>query len=145
MDFAYNLTNNPHKVFIYNSPGTTVCQLPKGISMVHILAISAGGGGGGGFTRTASPAQAGGGGGGGGTGGVNRVMIPKIFLTDSLIVTVGAGGAGGAGGNPASVGTTGGATSVAVNDSGTVGNAQTLLIIGASGGGGGNPGTADAG
>ena len=39
MDFQYNLTNNPHKVFIYNSPGTTVCQLPKGISMVHILAL----------------------------------------------------------------------------------------------------------
>ena len=146
MDFQYNLTNNPHKVFIYNSPGTTVCQLPKGISMVHILAISAGGGGGGGFTRGSG--SAGGGGGGGGTGGVNRVMIPKIFLTDSLIVTVGSGGTGGgagvAGGN-------GGETSVAVNDSGTPGNTQTFLTVPlptrgiVSGGGGGNPGTGAAG
>ena len=146
MDFVYNLTNNPHKVFIYNSPGTTVCQLPKGISMVYILAISAGGGGGGGFTRASG--SAGGGGGGGGTGGVNRVMIPKIFLTDSLIVTVGSGGTGGgagvAGGN-------GGGTSVAVNDSGTPGNTQTFLIAplpprnNVSGGGGGNPGTGAAG
>lgn len=140
MDFQYNLTNNPHKVFIYNSPGTTVCQLPKGISMVYILAISAGGGGGGGFTRFSG--SAGGGGGGGGTGGVNRVMIPKIFLTDSLIVTVGSGGNGGGAGVS---GTTGGGTSVAVNDSGTEANAQTYLIIGASGGGGGNPGTGLAG
>jgi len=145
MDFQYNLTNNPHKVFIYRSAGVYTCQLPKGITMVNILAIGAGGGGGGGFTRTASPAQAGGGGGGGATGGVNRVMIPKIFLTDSLIVSVGSGGSGGAGGNPAVAGTAGGATSVAVNDSGTVGNAQTYLIIGASGGGGGNQATAAAG
>lgn len=142
MDFLYHLTNNPHKVFIYNSPGTTICQLPKGISMVYILAIGAGGGGGGGFTRTASPAQAGGGGGGGGTGGVNRAMIPKILLTDSLVVSVGTGGDGGGAGVSGTAGTP---SNVGVND-GTVSlGAQAILVAATTGGGGGNPGTAVAG
>ena len=139
MDFAYNLTNNSHKVFIYNSPGTHTCALPKGTNMVFVITISPGGGGGGGFTR-ASGAQ-GGGGGGGGTGAINRILIPKIFLPDSLIVIVGAGGDGG-GAN--TVGSNGGSTSVAMN-MGAAGNSTTLMLISLAGGTGGNPGTGAAG
>jgi len=138
MDFQYNLTNNSHKVFIYNSDGTHTCQLPKGVSMVYVITISAGGGGGGGFTSASGAA---GGGGGGGTGAVNRIIIPKIFLTDSLTVVVGAGGAGGAANT---IGSNGGATSVGLNVT-TGGGAQSFLLSITAGGGGGNPGTVGAG
>jgi hypothetical protein len=138
MDFAYNLTNIGHKTQIYNTPGTHIYNLPKGISMVSITAIGAGGGGGGGVTR-ASGAN-GGGGGGGGTAANGRLIIPKIFLSDSLIVLVGTGGAGGAAGL---AGTAGTQSSVGINYATTA--LTNLLLVFAGGGGAGNPGTGAAG
>ncbi len=79
MDFAYNLTNNPHKTFIYNSSGIHTLTLPRGITMVQITMIGTGGGGGGGVSDATG--QAGGGGGGAGTS------------------PTGVGGAGGRGGD----------------------------------------------
>jgi hypothetical protein len=142
MDFAYNLTNNAHKTQIYYTAGQYAYTLPKGITMVYILCMGAGGGGGGGFTRAAG--SAGGGGGGGGTGALTRVVIPKIFLSDSLLILVGTGGPGGAGGNPATAGTAGGQSIVSTNLGGTV-SLNNLYIAQANGGAAGNPGTGAAG
>jgi hypothetical protein len=141
MDFAYNLTNNPHKTQIYGSAGAYTYNFPKGITMVYILCMGAGGGGGGGFTRTASPAQAGGGGGGGGVAALTRVVIPKIFLSDSLIISVGTGGAGGTAGL---AGTAGGQSIVSTNLGGTV-TLNNLYIAQANGGGGAGGGSLTAG
>jgi hypothetical protein len=141
MDFAYNLTNTSHKTQIFQTAGRYNCVIPKGTTTVFILCIGAGGGGGGGATRTASPAQAGGGGGGGATGSVTRLIIPNIFLTDSLIISVGTGGNGGTAGNP---GLTGTDSSVFLNNYGTAA-AANLFITQASGGLGGNAGTTAAG
>jgi len=141
MDFAYNLTNTSHKTQIFQTAGRYNCVIPKGTTTVFILCIGAGGGGGGGATRTASPAQAGGGGGGGASGSVTRLIIPNIFLTDSLIISVGTGGNGGTAGNP---GLNGAESSVFLNNYGT-GASNNLFITQAYGGLGGNAGTTAAG
>jgi hypothetical protein len=142
MDFAYNLTNNAHKSQIFYSAGVYTYNIPKGVTMVYILCIGAAGGGGGGVTRASG--NAGGGGGGGGTGAVTRVVIPKIFLSDSLIITVGSGGTGGSGGDPAQVGLNGSQSIVSNNVGNTVGY-NSIYIAQANGGSGGNGGTAAAG
>jgi hypothetical protein len=141
MDFAYNLTNNSFKEEIYNISGRYTYHIPKGVTTVFILAVGAGGGGGGGFTRTAG--NAGGGGGGGATGAVSRVIVPKVFLTDSLTVQVGSGGKGGAAG---SAGGNGDASTVWFNNLlNPVTNPDTLsgntILITASGGTAGGGGT----
>lgn len=64
-------------------------QKPNGCSFVYMLIIASGGGGGrptSGATTTA--------GGGGGSGGHTRVMIPAMFLPETLYVWPGSGGLG---------------------------------------------------
>jgi hypothetical protein len=102
MDFAYNLADNSFKSKVYNTPGLYTYTIPKGVTTVFILVVGSGGGGGGGFTRTAG--SAGGGGGGGGTAALSRVIIPRIFLPDTLTVSVASGGKGGAPGTAGSAG-----------------------------------------
>jgi len=145
MDLAFNLANNSFKTQVYNTEGLYNYSIPKGVTTVFILAVGSGGGGGGGFTRASG--SAGGGGGGGGTGAISRVIIPKIFLTDSLIVQVPAGGNGGTAGV---AGTSGSATTVWLNNLlNPVTNPNTLsgntILITASGGTGGGAGTISAG
>lgn len=83
---------------IFNIPSTvTNLQFhtwvqPRGKTMMHILCIGGGGGGGGGFTGIAASARAGGGGGGGSA--VSSLVIPLIYVPDTLYVQVGAGGQG---------------------------------------------------
>lgn len=137
MDLAFNLANNSFKTQVYNTPGLYTYTIPKGVTTVFILAVGSGGGGGGGCTRTSG--SAGGGGGGGGTGAISRLIIPKIFLTDSIIVQVPAGGDGGAGGPFGAAGTSGSATTVWLNNlRNPVTSASTLsgntILITANGG-----------
>ena len=88
--------------------------------MVYMIAVSGGGGGGGGRTRAST--VGGGGGGGGGCSGMVTLMMPAIFLPDSLKISVGSGGQGGAAlapGSPGvssyiSLGERGGATGIAI-------------------------------
>jgi hypothetical protein len=141
MDFAFNLTNNSFKTQVYNTEGLYTYTIPKGVTTVFILVVGSGGGGGGGFTRASG--SAGGGGGGGGTGAISRIIIPKIFLTNSLIVQVPSGGSGGAAGV---AGSSGSASTVWLNNLITpVTNPNTLsgntIIITASGGTAGGGGT----
>ena len=76
---------------------------PRGITMIYMIAISGGGGGGGGFTRATG--VAGGGGGSGACSGMATLMMPAIFLPDSLKISVGPGGQGGAAGTTGGAGT----------------------------------------
>jgi len=69
-------------------------QRPPGASMVHMLCVGGGCGGGGGCSR-ASGAD-GGGGGGGASSGFNGLLVPALFLPETLYITVGSGGAGAA-------------------------------------------------
>ena len=70
--------------------GTTMTWTkPRGISMVHILALGQGGNG---VGSTAGATSAGGA--GGGSGGQSQLLIPARMLPDILYIGAGAGGAG---------------------------------------------------
>ena len=130
MSFLYDLADTRYKTAVFYQSGSWV--KPKGITMVSITAIGAGGGGGGGDTG-ASTAVVRSGGSGGGSGAITRLIIPEMFITDSLYVVVGAGGAGGVSGG--GTGSNGGSTYVDM----TTENRDEIYsrVIVASGGGAG--------
>jgi hypothetical protein len=107
--------------------------------MVSITAIGAGGGGAGGSTAASGSTRNSGG--GGGSGAITRLIIPEMFITDSLVVSVGIGGSGGV--SSGGAGTRGGNTTVDMVTKGN-GDIYTRIII-ASGGTAGNGVTAGAG
>ena len=94
MSFQYNLADTGYKTAVFYQSGSWI--KPQGITMISITAIGAGGGGGGGETNVVTIARFGGG--GGGSGAITRLIIPEMFISDSLIINVGKGGAGGASG-----------------------------------------------
>jgi hypothetical protein len=94
MSFVYDLADTRYKTQVFYQSGAWV--KPQGITMVAITAIGAGGGGGGGETLALGSARFGGG--GGGSGAITRLIIPEMFITDSLNVVVGRGGTGGTSG-----------------------------------------------
>jgi hypothetical protein len=89
-----------------------IWEKPRGINMINITCIGDGGGGGGGASNNSTTAR--GGGAGGSSGGFTTLSIPAIYLPDCLYVSAGAGGLGGAPGNPASLGTPGVGSYVAI-------------------------------
>lgn len=113
---------------------------PRGITMLHMFAVSSGGGGGPGFS--AGGATQAGGGSGGAAGPTGSLVIPAAFLPETLYVFAAPGGAGGAPGGPGSAGT---ASWVGVDTGVNV--ATRVLASGNSGSAiqGGNSGTATAG
>jgi hypothetical protein len=115
---------------------------PRGISMVYMLAIAGGGGGGGGFSGASNTAR--GGGGSGACSGLATLMMPAIFLPDSLKIMVGAGGQGGAAGVAGSAGSN---SYISVGAGNTTGIAtpQVILSSGVNAPGGGGAGTGAAG
>src|ERR1044072_2915710 len=100
---------------------------PVNLTMCHILAMGAGGGGGNGASGSA------GGGGGGAAGSIDTLLIPLIYLPDTLFVKVGVGGAANTAG-----------TASAVSLYPKVSTNEYFIIQGGNGGAGGN-GTASAG
>jgi hypothetical protein len=114
---------------------------PRGISMIYMIAIAGGGGGGGGFTRATT--VAGGGGGSGACSGMATLMMPAIFLPDTLKVSVGPGGAGGA---PGANGQNGVNSYVTLGAGLTTGITipNVILASGANAPGGGGAGTGAA-
>lgn len=113
---------------------------PRGVTMTIALAIGGGSGGGGGFTGIAGSGR--GGGGAGGSSGIARVIIPAIFLPDSLYVQVGGGGVGGAADAAGGAGLTLSYISVAPNATPAY---NILLRSGNAVATGGGAGTATAG
>ena len=91
MSFQYNLADTGYKTEVFYQSGNWI--KPQGITMISITAIGAGGGGGGGATAAGANIRCGGA--GGGSGGITRIIIPEMFITDSLIINIGTGGAGG--------------------------------------------------
>jgi hypothetical protein len=94
MSYVYNLADINYRTEVFYQSGSWT--KPRGITMIQITAIGAGGGGGGGATNTSANARSGGG--GGASGGITRLTIPEMFITDTLIIRVGTGGAGGTAG-----------------------------------------------
>jgi hypothetical protein len=126
MSFQYNLADIGYKTAVFYQSGSWI--KPQGITMISITAIGAGGGGAGGATNTSGNTRSGGG--GGASGGITRLTIPEMFITDSLIIRVGTGGDGGAAG--AGNGGNGGPTFV---DMPVPGNGDIYTnVINASGG-----------
>ena len=76
MSYAYNLADNQYRSSIFYESGAWT--KPQGITMVSITAIGAGGGG---------------------SGAITNLTIPEMFISDTLLVTIGTGGAGGASGS----------------------------------------------
>jgi hypothetical protein len=95
MSFLYDLADTRYKTSVFYQSGSWT--KPLGITMISITAFGAGGGGGGGGTRANTSSTAFGGGGAGG-GAMTRLIIPEMFISDSLIINIGIGGAGGASG-----------------------------------------------
>jgi len=129
----FHLAQKNFVQFIYNSCNW---QKPRGITMVHIIAIGAGGGGGGGHTAATGSAKSGGG--GGASAAVSRLYIAANLCPEILEITIGAGGNGGA---ASSNGTAGSAT--IIEPFRTIGTSATYLLIanGGGAGGGGNAAT----
>ena len=112
-----------------------------GITMISILCIGGGAGGAGGQSAAGNK----GGGGGGGSGQFVSLMIPALFIPDTLKIVVGRAGAGGA---AASSGGAGGSSYVSLGSGVTAGATIPNLIILASGGNlptSANPGTGGSG
>ena len=124
----FDITDNSYKTQVFYQSGTWV--KPRGITMVSFFVVGAGGGGGKGANLATNVGNYGGGGAGGGAG--SRLLIPAIFLPDTLFVVVGVGGQSS---------TSGGATYV---DTINNGNLFTTRIVFSNGGGGGgdSPGNA---
>ena len=142
----YNLADNKYRTQTYTgtivisgdsnvfiASATTFWVKPRGVKMVSITAIGGGGGGGAGNSSAATAAS---GGAGGGSGAITRLTIPAIYLTDSLLLTIGYGGSGGI----ASSGSTGGNTYVDCIGSNVSTNTGQTRVIQANGGRGGNIG-----
>ena len=141
---AYDLFHLPQPPYtqVYNSRGTYTWNKPQGITMVSFFVVGAGGGGGGGNTTTITTGSQGGGGGGG--GGVTKLLIPAVFIPETLILNIGAGGAGGA---ATVAGTLGGTTYIDIPEGTNVFSTRIIIANGGSGGGagGGTAGAAGAG
>jgi hypothetical protein len=132
----WHLPDNSRAVQQFNYTGTwQTWTKPRGITMIHILAIGGGGGGGNGYTGVTSTIR--GGGSGGSAGGQIMVLGVASLLPDLLYVNVGAGSAGAASG--ASEAANGGETYVSFYPS------SVYVWIAAAGGDGGDPGTSSGG
>ena len=116
---------------------------PRGVSMIHILAIGAGGGGGSGGA-TINLAR--GGGAGGASAGIVNIMGPVWLLPDNLFIQPGVGGAGGisAGAQTGVAGAAGGRTFVSVKFNSTLLADLILITDGGTAPGGGAGGAVGA-
>jgi hypothetical protein len=138
LDLFHIDTPAPADVQIFNAAGTwQTWRKPRGCSMGHILALSAGSGGGGGFTRASG--SAGGGGGGGGSGAQLTMFIPLWVLPDTMNVFVALGGAGGVAG---AGGATGSTTTIELGSIISASNDCLVRIGGSATAGGGGSSTA---
>ena len=93
--FGLNRKTNARVSFYKGSTGNfeTWKRLPEE-SMAFMIAIGGGGGGAGGSTAAAGVVRSGGG--GGGSGAIARLLVPLVFLPDTLYIQAGRGGAPGA-------------------------------------------------
>lgn len=110
---------------------------PRGCSMIYAMAIGAGSGGGAGFTGATATVR--GGGGGGSSGGMSKLLVPAIFIPDTLHVYPGLKGLGGT--TSGAAGTAGELSKIFMIPSKTAGTNDQLLASGAVAGAGGTGGS----
>jgi hypothetical protein len=139
MKDLFNLPSLEENIFVYNASlsGDTfqVWSKPMNTTMIYFYLFGAGGGGAGGQSGSGIGRT---GGAGGGAGALSSLIIPSIFLPDTLYISVATGGIGGiAGGNGEAART----TFISTQQNTKTGN----LVLSASGGGGGVGATAGAG
>lgn len=139
MKDLFNLPSLEENIYVYNASlsGDTfqVWSKPMNTTMIYFYLFGAGGGGAGGQSGSGIGRT---GGAGGGAGGLSSLIIPSIFLPDTLYISVATGGNGGiVGGNGEGART----TFISTQQNAQIGN----LILSASGGGGGIGTTAGAG
>lgn len=123
MTFPFPWAKEPGQTRKFAAQGAAIWQpysVPLGANLLSIVVVGAGGAGGNGFTAAAAAAR--GGGGGGGSGAITRLLIPTVFLPQTLWCLVGIGGG------------TGGDSYVALSQSNI---AQTMLARSTGGGLGG--------
>ena len=122
---AYDLLHLPQPPYtqVYNSRGTYTWNKPQGITMVSFFVVGGGGGGGAGGNAGVTVGVTGGGGGGGGA--VTKLIIPAIFIPESLFINVGAGGVSSTAGGASFIDVAGGTnvftTRIVFSDGGTQG------------------------
>jgi hypothetical protein len=139
MKDLFNLPSLEENIFVYNASLTgdtfQVWSKPMNTTMIYFYLFGAGGGGAGGQSGSGIGRT---GGAGGGAGGFSSLIIPSIFLPDTLYISVATGGNGGiVGGN----GEGARSTFISTQQNAQIGN----LVLSASGGGGGIGATAGAG
>lgn len=86
LDLQHLASSTKADVQVFTGEGTGVAkawQKPRGVSMLYILALGRGGAGGNGAVGAASAAA---GGGGGASGSQTTLLIPAIFLPDTLYI-----------------------------------------------------------
>jgi len=128
LDFNNILATPGADIQYFSGPATTtllqwqVWKKPRGARWIHLLGVGGGGGGGTGINTTTTS----GGGAGGSSGGQTTVMIPAMFVPDTLYIQAGAGGAGVT--TSGGLGTAGTITYVCIEPYSTIGPAGTLLL-----------------
>lgn len=135
-----SVTSANVQIFTYQASTSSLTMIPISISskysLVCLWTLGSGGGGGGGRTRATGVAGGGGGGGAGSTPSV--IIMPRIFLPDTIYLTLSRGGAGGGAGVAGTTGTQTVFTLAPANN--TVG-----VLCASVGGPGGGLGAAGAG
>jgi hypothetical protein len=104
LDLSYFQNQNSNVQGFFSAGTWQTWIKPRGAKLVNIICQGSGAGGGGGFQSASTPR---GGGAGGGTGATARLTINANLLPDILYILPGIGGAGGLGGAPATVGSPG--------------------------------------
>lgn len=129
LDFKHVL-NTPGADIQYFEGSSTVTltqwqvwKKPRGAKFVYMIGV---GGGGGGSCGNAAAVTTGGGGAGGSSGGQSTVMIPAMFVPDTLYIEAGAGGAGAT--TSAGFGVVGQPTYVCISPYTTIAPAGTFLL-----------------
>jgi hypothetical protein len=128
LDFNHVLATPGADIQYFEGPATTtllqwqVWRKPRGARWIHLLGVGGGGGGGAGINTTTTS----GGGAGGSSGGQTTVMIPAMFVPDTLYIQAGAGGAGAT--TTAGLGLAGIITYVCIAPYTTIAPAGTLLL-----------------
>jgi hypothetical protein len=129
LDFNNILATPGADIQYFSGPATTTLlqwqtwRKPRGARWIHMIGVGGGGGGGTGINTTTTS----GGGAGGSSGGQTTVMIPAMFVPDTLYIQAGAGGAGAT--TSGGLGTAGTITYVCIEPYQTaIGPAGTLLL-----------------
>ena len=96
LDFNHVLSTPGYNLQYFQGPATTTLiqwqlwRKPRGVTMVYLIGVGGGSSGGTGVNTSTTS----GGGAGGNSGGQSSVLIPAMFLPDTLYIQCGSGGQG---------------------------------------------------